>query len=60
MARDYGLGKRYFYLVSGVLIVLMLVLFVWGRSGVSEPPEGAPVTAPAPAAPAPSGAPTSY
>ena len=52
MARDYGLGKRYFYMVGGVLIVLMLVLFVWGRSGVSEPPDGAPGTVPA--------APTSY
>ena len=55
MARDYGLGKRYFYVVSGILIALMLLLFVWGRSGVSEPPDAMP-----PPAPAASGAPTSY
>lgn len=59
MARDYGLGKRYFYMVGGILVALMLLLFFWGRAGVSEPPDALPEAPPA-AAPAASGAPTSY
>ncbi|MDO8605519.1 MAG: hypothetical protein Q7R40_03190 [Phaeospirillum sp.] len=31
MARDYGLGLKYFLLVGGALAVLMLALFLWGR-----------------------------
>ena len=59
MARDYGLGKRYFYMVGGILIALMLLLFFWGRNGVTEAPDA--VAPPAPVtAPAASGAPTSY
>ena len=55
MARDYGLGAKYFIVIGGVLVALMLVLFFWGRSGVSEPSDAVPQSAPAA-----SGAPTSY
>jgi hypothetical protein len=55
MARDYGLGKRYFFVVGGILVALMLLLFFWGRNGVTEAPDAVP-----PSAPAASGAPTSY
>jgi hypothetical protein len=54
MARDYGLGLKYFLLVGGVLTALMLTLFLWGR--VEEQPSpsvAAPAETPA-AAPVPS------
>ena len=42
MARDYGLGLKYFVLSAVVISALMALLFLWGRE-VPTPP-----TAPAP------------
>ena len=53
MARDYGLGLKYFLLVGGVLTALMLTLFLWGRVEESSSPDIAPAETPA-AAPVPS------
>lgn len=59
MARDYGLGMRYFVLVGSVLAALMLALFLWGR--VDDPVPAPAVTAPVESSvPPASGAPTSY
>ena len=64
MARDYGLGMKYFVMVGGALAALMLALFLWGRVETPEATADAvTVTAPAavpPETPAATGAPTSY
>jgi hypothetical protein len=58
MARDYGLGMKYFLMVGIALVAMMLGLFLWGRVAPSE--SQSPVAVEAPAAPSASGAPTSY
>ncbi|WP_146747680.1 hypothetical protein [Paramagnetospirillum kuznetsovii] len=55
MSRDYGLGSRYFLLVLGILAIMLLWLFLWGR--VDEPVPAPPITAAPPSA---STVPTSY
>ena len=59
MARDYGL-IRYFLMTAAVAVLLMLVLFLWGRVGevveseipAMTAPNAAPATSTTEAAPA--------
>jgi len=37
VARDYGLGMRYFALSAGIVAALMVLLFLWGREDGSAP-----------------------
>jgi len=46
MARDYGLGLKYFLVVGGIVSALMLALFLWG-SAEEAPESSVPATAPA-------------